>query len=259
MTEEDKVKRDVEVMNNQVGRLEGYDCLNCRNKGVIYKGVQKEFLGTKSWEVVSSECECIKLRSELNRIRNSGLEKLMKRYTFENYKTFDDWQNYIKSEGHKYANNPDGWFYIGGQPGCGKTHICTAIVGKMLKDGKVAKYMLWQDDITTLKQIINDVNFYNELMKEYKTADILYIDDFFKTRRGDFVSTADVNMTFKIINHRYNKELLTIISSELSLEQITEIDEALGSRIAEMAKEHKIYIRNDPFKNYRFRGEGYAD
>lgn len=252
MTEEDKVKQDAKVMNNQVGKLIGYDCQICKNKGVVYKGVATNVFGKHSWEIVSSNCSCIKIRSELVRIHKSGLEQLMKRYTIENYKTYDDWQHYIKAEACRYINNQDGWFIIGGQPGCGKTHICTAIVGKLLKEGKVAKYMLWQDDITTLKQIINDVNVYNELMKEYKTADILYIDDFFKTRRGDFVSTADVNMTFKIINYRYNEELPTIISSELSIEQITEIDEALGSRIAEMAEKHKIYIKNDPLKNYRF-------
>lgn len=112
--------------------------------------------------------------------------------------------------------------------------------------------MLWQDDITKIKQVINDGEVYEALINSYKTAEILYIDDFFKTRRGDFVSTADVNATFKIINYRYNEELPTIISSELSIMDIAEIDEALGSRIAEMSN-HKIFIEKDIRKNYRFR------
>lgn len=111
--------------------------------------------------------------------------------------------------------------------------------------------MLWQDDITKIKQASSNLEVYEALINSYKQAEILYNDDFFKTRRGDFVSTADVNATFKIINYRYNEGLPTVITSELSLEQISQIDEALGSRISEMANP-KIFIKADKNKNYRF-------
>ena len=109
------------------------------------------------------------------------------------------------------------------------------------KKAKAPKYMLWQDDITKIKQASSNLEVYEALINSYKQAEILYIDDFFKTRRGDFVSTADVNATFKIINYRYNEGLPTVITSELSLEQISQIDEALGSRISEMANPKIFY------------------
>lgn len=253
MTPLEKAEQAARISNELEGKLTGYECAKCKNKGYIYRVEEHEDLyGKHFYTEVACKCECMRVREELRRIHNSGLSKLLKRYTFKAYKATEDWQIYALKEAYAFAKEPEGWFYYGGQPGCGKTHICTAIVGHLLKQGKAAKYMLWQDDITKIKQAVNDGEVYEAIINSYKTAEILYIDDFFKTRRGDFVSTADVNATFKIINYRYNEELPTIISSELSLQQIVEIDEALGSRIAEMA-DHKIFIEKDPHKNYRFR------
>lgn len=253
LSPKEKAEEAVRVSNELEGKLSGYECTKCKNKGYIYKVEEREDVYGKSYYAeVACRCECMRVREELRRIHNSGLSKLLKRYTFQTYKATEDWQKYVLKEACEFAKEPDGWFFYGGQPGCGKTHICTAIVGWLLKQGRAAKYMLWQDDITKIKQAVNDGEVYEAIVNSYKTAEILYIDDFFKTRRGDFVSTADVNATFKIINYRYNEELPTIISSELSIQQIVEIDEALGSRIAELAN-HKVFIEKDPRKNYRFR------
>lgn len=177
----------------------------------------------------------------------------MMKYTFDTYKAWEPWQHHILAEAHAYANNPHGCFFIGGQVGCGKSHICTAIVNQLMSSGRAARYMIWNDEITSIKQAVNDAEIYEGLMIAVKKADILYIDDFFKVSRGCSVTSADINATFKIINYRYNEDLPTIISSELSIAEIIGIDEALGSRIAEMTRGREIYISTDPSKNYRFR------
>jgi len=253
LSPKEKADRNAQASNDLEGNLTGYDCRKCKNKGYIYKVKEcTDLNGQTFYSEVASKCECMRVREELRRIYNSGLSKLLKKNTFRTYEAKDEWQKRALKEACDYAKNPEGWFFYGGQPGCGKTHICTAIVGYLLKQGKAAKYMLWQDDITKIKQMVNDAEVYDALINSYKTAEILYIDDFFKTRRGDYVSTADVNATFKIINYRYNEELPTIISSELSIMEIAQIDEALGSRIAEMSY-HKIYVERDVLKNYRFK------
>ena len=45
--------------------------------------------------------------------------------------------------------------------------------------------------------------------------------------------------------------MLTIISSEKTLREILDIDEAVGSRIYEMAQGYILNISADPAKNYR--------
>lgn len=252
MTAEEKAKREADILNAQQGKLSDYDCKLCKNKGAVYRAIKRDFCGTETFEVVSRPCECLKVRAEIRRIKKSGLARLIERYNFGTYIVKSEWQAYIKKCAEDFANNPVDWFYIGGQSGCGKTHICTAIIGSLLKQGRSARYMLWGDDITAIKQAVTNAEQYEKLMSNVKNAGVLYIDDFFKTRSGEGISNADVNTTFKIINHRYNEQLPTVISSELSINEIAAIDEALGSRIAEMTRTHKIYISKDKNKNQRF-------
>ena len=250
VTSKEYIEEECRISNEIEGDLKGYDCPKCKNKGVIYEPRFSEMYDY--WNTVAVRCDCMPIREELIRLEKSGLEAL-KDKTFDNYNYYEQWQRQIWTEAQADANNPEGWFYIGGQPGCGKTHICTAIVNELIKNGKAARYMIWQDEITDIKQHINDAEMYDALITPLKKAEVLYIDDFFKVGKGAQVTAADVNATFKIINYRYNEDLPTIISSELSVAQIIKIDEALGSRIAEMTKGKELFIAGDPAKNYRTR------
>ena len=63
--------------------------------------------------------------------------------------------------------------------------------------------------------------------------------DFLKTGKGQEPTTGDVNLAFELINARYaDPTKLTIISSELPVAEIVDIDEAVGSRIYERSKAH---------------------
>ena len=46
---------------------------------------------------------------------------------------------------------------------------------------------------------------------------------------GKPITQGDINIAFEIINYRYINDLITIISSELLLDEIINIDEATGS------------------------------
>ena len=95
---------------------------------------------------------------------------------------------------------------------------------------------------------------YEELLKPWKTVDVLYIDDLFKTEQGKNPTTADVNIAFEILNYRYrNSKLITIISSERTIQEIVGIDEAVGSRIFEKSGNYCINISKDIKKNYRLK------
>ena len=239
------------VDNDLEGSLTGYDCDKCKNKGVIYEPRYCEEF--KYWYATAVECGCMSIRAEIARRQQSGLSKLMKKYTFQNYKADEPWQLNIAKGACDYVRKPEGWFFIGGQPGSGKTHICTAIVNSLLKKGYSARYMVWADEITAIKQAATDADKYGGIIRGLQKSEVLYIDDFFKKPKGYTVTGADIDNTFRIINYRYNEELPTIISSELSISKIIEIDEALGSRIAEMSKGSDYFVEKDSTKNYRYR------
>lgn len=96
--------------------------------------------------------------------------------------------------------------------------------------------MLWLSDIKELKSTVNDYENHKNLMKKYRETKVLYIDDFFKTGKekdGISLPTAtDIQIAYDILNYRYiNENLITIISSERSIDDIFNIDEAIGGRI----------------------------
>ena len=136
----------------------------------------------------------------------------------------------------------------------GKTHICTAIAGHYIKAGKEVKYMLWCEEAKKLKALVNDKS-YQDLIRIYKTVDVLYIDDFLKVKSGESPTPADINLAFEIINHRLiENNKITIISSEKKLDELMEYDEATMSRIYQKTGVYKLNINKDISKNYRLNG-----
>jgi hypothetical protein len=64
---------------------------------------------------------------------------------------------------------------------------------------------------------------------------------------------ADVNLAFEIINARGAANKITIISSECTLTDLIDIDEAVGGRIKQKCGAHCWSIDPDRSKNYRLR------
>lgn len=258
LTQEAREKRNAENFNASPGNLneeDGYECNVCLNKGLIMKAYQ---VSENYWSTSCSNCACMKVRTTIRRMHKSGLKNIIKDYTFAKYQATEEWQKKLKDAATQYANNASGWFFIGGQSGAGKTHLCTAICREFLLNGKAVKYMLWRDDVVALKGLVNDADAYREMIDTYKQCEVLYVDDLFKTGKGNEgqkqrPTAADVNIAFEILNYRYNNpDLLTIISSECTVNDIIEIDEATGGRIFERAT--AFSLKPDVSKNYRLKG-----
>lgn len=231
--------------NKQEGKLnaiDGIDCLECKNKGFIMDR-----------EGVIRPCSCSRERANKRRIMASGLRDL-DLYTFQRFEITEPWQKSIRDAAVMYAKNPEGWFFLGGQCGAGKTHLCTAICRHLIREKKII-YFCWRDDAPRLKAKVNDEDYGAEIGR-VKEAEVLYIDDLFKTGKGGEPTEADVNLAFEILNFRYNGRMPTIISTELTLPQIKHIDDALAGRIAERAGSlYAISIPKDAKKNHRWRGQ----
>lgn len=256
ITAEELAERKCEAANRDTGNLheqDGYDCTVCKNKGVVYFMKDTEF-GYKC--MTQKQCECMKIRRTLKRAKASGLNNILTDYTFAKYEATEEWQKDIKSKAQEFCNNEAAqWFYIGGQTGAGKTHICTAICGHYIKSGKDCRYMLWRDDAVKLKQLVNDYTEYQRLIEEYKQVDVLYIDDLFKSQSGAEPTKADINIAFELLNNRLmDKGKITVISSEFSILDALQFDEATIGRIYQHTGQYKIEIPKDIRKNYRLKG-----
>lgn len=185
------------------------------------------------------ECECMRVRRSMRMIEKSGLGNLLERYTLDDWKTPEKWQQELKRAAQEYAEKPEGWFYIAGRPGTGKTHLCTAICSMLLRRGVEVRYLVWRDFSVKAKSIVTEAEEYERLLAPYKRARVLYVDDLFKSGRGAKPTEGDINLAFELLNDRYNDErLATIISSEHTAETLLGIDEGLGSRVYERTKGH---------------------
>ena len=249
------VQSQVNAMNSVEGdqNTDGYDCKICKNKEVVF--FVKEDANGISYS--SHTCKCVEIRRSIRRMQKSGLKNIIKDYTFAKYEAVEPWQKSIKDAAVKYAQDQSGWFFIGGQSGAGKTHICTAICREFLLAGNAVAYMLWRDDAAKLKGLVTDYELQEPLMKRFKETKVLYVDDLFKTGKGadgkkQLPTPADIGIAFEILNYRYNNpDLQTIISSELTADELLEIDEAVGGRIFE--KSVVLNLAPDPNRNYRLR------
>lgn len=180
----------------------------------------------------------------------NGLDLLVRNCRFDNYKVTEPWQVKAKGVAMNYARNPDayGWLLACGAVGSGKTHLCSAVVGELLKKRIPVVYMLWRQDSIQLKPSrFTDPEEYKRLMARYKQAPVLYIDDFLKGGQSE----ADLRLAFELIDHRYRTNARTIISTELAPDELMDVDEALGSRILEKCRGSLIWIDRRKGRNYR--------
>lgn len=229
-----------------LNRRDGYDCPLCRNRG-YFRRVRED--GSSYVE----ECSCMAVRRNRDRIRRSGLSDLVKRYTFESWEAPEPWQAEAKAVAEDYAAGGRGWMLCSGGVGTGKSHLCTAVCVRLMEEGRDVRYVLWREFAPRAKALVNDAGEYEALLRPLKTVDVLYIDDLYKTGKGQQPTTGDVNLAFEILNARYNESRKrTILSTERSMEEILEIDEAVGSRIYERSREHCLSFRGRG--NWRLRG-----
>lgn len=230
----DIMRMRMDDYNRSRGNLDaadGYDCPLCLNRGYTCK-LEERMGGI--WDKYY-ECSCMDIRRNILRLRRSGLEQAVKEMTFEAFRTDEPWQKAMLDRAKRYLQDgfPQGrWFYAGGQPGCGKTHICTAIAGELLKTRPLL-YMPWAQESKALKALVTDAEAYAARIGRLEEVDVLYIDDFLKPIDGGSVSAGDLKLAFELLNYRYTAKKPTILSSEWYVGELLEMDEATASRICE--------------------------
>ena len=220
----------------------GIECLVCLNRGF------KTYYEAESDRSYIENCRCIKARRAFKNAVKSGLGHLLN-HKVRDYEVTEEWQERIKDLVIRYIQDADKeWFLALGQSGIGKTKLCSAICNQRLKSGHEVKYLLWREFIVELKRKTFNHD-RDEFFKAYVDAEILYIDDLFKGK----VTETDIDYAFELINKRYNLNLVTIVSSELLMAELAEIDQAIAGRIREKTKDYYFQEEKDLNKNYRFK------
>lgn len=202
-------------------------------------------------------CECRERIISKKLLISSGISEEDSKKGFDGFETFNEaalvnakntaalyYQNFGNIENERINS-----IMLCGKSGRGKTTLGLAIANSLIGSGVGVRYMPYRDIITALKQQIGGDNYaYNEQMYKLKNARVLFIDDLLKGK----VTDSDINIMYEIINHRYLQRKPIIMSTEKSIAELLEFDEAIGSRLIEMSKGYIITF-DSSVPNYRLR------
>ena len=125
-----------------------------------------------------------------------------------------------------YAQEPEGWLLLTGGYGCGKTHLAAAIANARLDVGQPALFLIVPDLLDHLRTTYSPQSEveYDDLFEQVRNTPLLILDDL-----GAHSSTPWAQeKLFQLLNHRYNTQAPTVITTNLRLE---ELDPRLRSRL----------------------------
>lgn len=202
-------------------------------------------------------CQCRQLRIAEDKLKASGVSEEFRNMRFENFnyessletmEAYATAKSYSKSFGEIRVARQNSTILMG-QVGSGKTHLAMAISNTLLDNSVGVIYMPYRSIITKIKQSITDEENYQREINKYKEAQVLFIDDLFKGR----ITEADINVMFEIVDYRYFKKLPVVVTTEKTIDDLLEIDEAIGSRLYEMSKNHMVTMKGNKL-NYRVYG-----
>jgi len=136
-----------------------------------------------------------------------------------------------------YAEKPEGWLLLKGGYGCGKTHLASAVANFRLESGQHALFVNVPDLLDHLRSTYgpNSEMPYDQRFNSVREAPLLILDDL-----GSQSNTAWAQeKLFQILNHRYNGELPTVITTNQDLDTI---ELRMQSRIADSTKTRMVTI-----------------
>ncbi len=107
-------------------------------------------------------------------------------------------------------------------------------------------YFPWVEGFNELK---NDLSQLDQKIRRLQQAEVLFIDDMFKGRSEP--TAFQIEQLFAIVNDRYLNKRPMIVSSERTIAQMCEYDEAIASRINEMCRDYKVTLTGGLELNYR--------
>jgi len=131
------------------------------------------------------------------------------------------------NQARHYAENLNGWLFLQGGPGCGKTHLAAAAANYAVGIGVPTLFLTVPDLLDTLRAAYDseDTTF-ERRFEEVRNAQLLVLDDFGTQHASGWAREK----LFQLMNYRYINKLPTIVTSNLML---SEIDERIRSRLAD--------------------------
>lgn len=151
----------------------------------------------------------------------------------------------------EFAHQDKGWLVLKGGYGSGKTHLAAAIANDRLARGEPVLFVIAPDLLDHLRATFAPTSrvSYDDRFDAVRSTPFLILDDL-----GSQTATAWAQeKMFQLLNHRYNAQLPTVITTNRELE---EIHPRLRSRMADTTLCRVVGIRAP---DYRQAGTGSSE
>jgi DNA replication protein DnaC len=141
----------------------------------------------------------------------------------------EDCLEQVKTEVNRWLNCPGDGLFITGTVGTGKTHLACCIVRRKMEGGSLALFRRCAEFYSLLRETFRNNSSESAVMKPLLTAPLLALDDV----GSGSLSDHERRSTLEVLDQRSNALLPTIVTSNLSLQKISELlDDRISSRLA---------------------------
>ena len=224
--------QDTEASQDQP---EGIACHICGDKGWVTPNAPVSH--PNFGKVAPCQCQHQRLQEERKArlLRFSNLDQLS-RFTFDTLspegrsESPEDRRLYepAYSAAKDFVAEPKGWLVLSGPTGAGKTHLAAAIGHRLLSDERSVFYVFVPDLLDHLRSTYgpsSEVS-YDDLFEQVRNASVLILDDLGVQSATPWAQEK----LYQILNHRFNLEMPTVITTEKAL---SDMDEPLWRRLSD--------------------------
>jgi len=225
-----------------------FQCPQCEDRGIIFDGE------------LARPCSCMRQKRLENLFRHARMARGLQNCRFENFKK-DYYLSIANPHDHSYLNSALAAFEAAkefvercakdihglgllfiGPVGAGKTFLAAAIANALMERDQQVLFLVVPDLLDQLRATYKTEDNELDLLDSAREIPILILDDLGAHNYTDWTR----NRLYSIINYRLNEQLPTIITSNLTLD---EMEEYLGarttSRLIQACRIFRINVEQD--------------
>jgi DNA replication protein DnaC len=185
-------------------------------------------------------CDCLRRRIEernLGELRSYSNLEALQHLTFE---TFDPGVPGVVDAyqaAREFVRDTRRWLVFYGGFGAGKTHLAAAIAHELIKRKSRVVFQVVPDLLDHLRASFgpNSEVRYDQLFEAVKVAEVVILDDLGEERPNSFAEEK----LFQLINHRYNRRLPTVVTTNRDPERI---DQRIWSRLNDQSLVTTVHV-----------------